>query len=74
MSRYSWRSSVRTLVRPVRRLAYLQKIEEVSRQHQLDRSILIPGQILEEGLKLRWRFEPITAGIPTNVRIGDKHN
>src|SRR5215204_7155346 len=56
---------------PISNLAYLQEIEEVPRQDQLDRS-LPASKLHEKSLEFVRRLEPVATTVPPNVRIGDK--
>src|SRR5215211_6982925 len=58
-------------VLPISNLAYLQEIEEVPCEDQLDRP-LPACKLHEKSLELVRRFEPVATTVPPDVRIRDK--
>src|SRR5215204_1775476 len=60
-------------VLPVSNLAYLQEIEEIPRQDQLDRPFPA-SKLHEKSLELVRGLEPVAATVSTDVRIGDEDN
>src|SRR5215204_5655348 len=58
-------------VLPVSNLAYLQEIEEIPSQDQLDRPFSA-SKLHEKSLELFGRLEPVATTVPPDVRIGDE--